>query len=369
MRSQTAVELLVVLAIGLIVIGIIFVSSYERLAGSQAALQVAEAQAAASDLAKAADTVWLEGAGAKKKVFVDLPEGINDSMVSGNTIRFKVAVPGGLTDVAAKSSALLFGSIPLRTGGQWVIVSATESGVRIGAQDLDVDPSILITQVVTSNATQNTQASFNASNLGNASIDVSATLVWSNGTVNVSFSNPGDSYFTLAPGAYRTITLNKAIGPNVLGSFSGNVFLNASNGDEAVVDIVVEVVPPYCAACPTCPSCPPANVTANVTENVSWFEIRTYLNSSYTVEKLAFGPDTQAEIISVGAWNASTPVTLNITYPNGTIVPGYPKTINTTGIGTFSDTWVFQAGVPTGVYYVWANQTPWINSTTFNLTC
>ncbi|MCX6767416.1 MAG: hypothetical protein NTY90_01635 [Candidatus Micrarchaeota archaeon] len=366
MKAQTAVELLVILAAGLIVIGILFVSSYERLAGSQASLSVSQAQAAANDLANAADTVWFEGAGAKKNVYIELPNAINYSLVSGNTVLFRVAVPSGLTDAVAKSTAPLFGSVTAKPGAQLVSVYATESAVVIGMQSLAADPALLLTQAFASNATQNVQKTFNASNNGNSSLDVTAALAWSSGGVNVSFANPSDSYFSLAPGASRSITLNEAVGANVMGSFSGSVLLNASNGEEATVYVVVEVSPPYC---PSCPGCPPCGGGGN--ETVSWFEITTCPDASCTREQLVFdaGNDSQVDIFSTGSWDRNSLLTINVSYPNGTSVPGYPKDVSTTFIGSFSDYWVFAPGAPNGTYTVRVNQSPYSNYTAFNVTC
>jgi len=58
----------------------------------------------------------------------------------------------------------------------------------------------------------------------------------------------------------------------------------------------------------------------------------------------------------------------NVTFPNGTLISGYPQTVSTDGSGAFThyiDATLFPS--LTG-YVIWTNQTGVTNSSTFDVT-
>jgi len=354
-RGQTATELLVVLAIAMAVLSFFLLTGQQRLSGAQASLQASQAQAAADEIVKAADSVWLEGTGSKRTIRVTFPDQATGATVSGNTIVISVAVPGGVTDAVSNAKETLYGSISIVQKQQTLSIQATDTGVRIGTQALDASPKIVSAEVLASNLSQSAHKAFNVTNTGPSDLDVSLNLSWNPTDVVVVMADPADASFSLTAGQSRAIFMNYSFTAGVLGSFSGIVTLNASNGDADEVDVLANSYPIACA---------PAAPAGGTGCGVSTVSIKTYNDSSFTTEKEIFTPSEPVNITGFG-WNPDSAVTVNITGPGG-IVSGYPKDLTANGTGGVSDQW-FPAGAQSGTYYLYLNDSQTSVSSNFTV--
>src|SRR3990172_1365098 len=129
-RGQASFEMLVILAIMLVVLIVVIGLAKEGATGAGNARDELDARRAADDLAKAADAVYFQGAGARRQVYVKLPSAYDAgaSNVSNDTIVLHV----GDSDYAATSKAQLHGQLPTVPGGHWVWVISEGASVRIG---------------------------------------------------------------------------------------------------------------------------------------------------------------------------------------------------------------------------------------------
>jgi hypothetical protein len=135
MRAQASVELLIILAIAMTLLGAIIMSGSRQLQHGQTMLRLTQARASVNDLAHAADAVYREGEGSVRKVSVTIPDGVAPDriFVDGKFINIGVYVEGGDSDVNAISIAELKGSLPTAPGTYWIFVGAKSGCVAIGA--------------------------------------------------------------------------------------------------------------------------------------------------------------------------------------------------------------------------------------------
>lgn len=340
-RAQAAVELLMMVAIGMVVVSIVVFFSQQQLTASAGVLRVQVAQAAVSDLARAADAVYTEGAGARKRLFITLPEGTTSTSVGNKTITLRMRTPTGETDVNAKTAAEVYGSLPFQPGEYtaWVWISAEENRVRIGLQELQID-SLLSVSAYASNETQYFQRSTRVSNAGDSSLQVNMSLAWTHAAVAINFSNLSDASFTLAPsgtpGYYRDVWLNITIGTSALGIYSGRVDAAANNSEVANTQVVVSVYQPSVGL-----------------PSVAYIETETFNDTTYSAEKKIFELPDVVYIAGAG-WTANSSVTLNLTDPSNAVVAGYPKDVAANASGNFNDAWN-PAGEAVGTYTLRAN--------------
>jgi hypothetical protein len=136
MKAQASVELLIILAIAMTLLGAIIVSGSRQMAHGQTMLRLTQARSAVNDLANAADVVYREGEGSVRKVSVTIPDAVapDKVFVDGKFINIGVYVEGGETDVNALSVAELFGELPKTPGTYWVFVGAKGGCVVIGTE-------------------------------------------------------------------------------------------------------------------------------------------------------------------------------------------------------------------------------------------
>lgn len=135
MKAQASVELLIILAIAMTLLGAIITSGSRQLQHGQTMLRLTQARSAVNDLAHAADVVYSEGEGSVRKVRVTIPDGVAPDriFVDGRFINIGVYVEGGDSDVNAMSMAQLKGSLPDSPGTYWIYVGNNNGCVAIGA--------------------------------------------------------------------------------------------------------------------------------------------------------------------------------------------------------------------------------------------
>jgi len=356
-KGQSSLEFLVILAVALTIFIVIIALSNEQITDVGKSRARADVLASARDLASAANQVYLQGAGARKLVMVKLPSGYDAgrSFIANNTISLNFEG----SDLPAFTDVEVVGSLPSSPGTYYLWVIAREGYVTIGPRSLVFIPGIILVTATAGNQTQTKTARLNASNDGNESLNVTLALYWSEAEVNVSFSNPGDQSFALDAGESRGIALIIDINASAIGSYSGYIDANASDGESERIDIIVEVSPLTCVPAnvsvpgPGGP-CPPHKVT-----------VQTFRDSLYVQTQNIFDPSETVGITTLD-WMPYENITIDIRDPLNASVAGFPALFQTNSTGGLYLEWN-PAGQSMGAYSVIANDSQSSTSYSFSI--
>ena len=356
-RGQGATELVILLAIILIVLSLIFIFSQNKLTESSNILRVSQVRATVNDLAKAVAEVNSEGAGARRRVQITLPEGFDASRtnISGATISFGVTVEGTVTDINTRTQTTVVkgANFPTASGIYFVSVIAKEGYVLIGDSNLNIDPTYISIEILYLNSTTTT---INFTNLGSSTINVTLNLVWGYSDVDTKINNTGSLNFILENGLSSQVVLSVNTFTNTtLGIYAGRIDVTTNVSESLVIPITVNVVG--------------SQTTGGAVTNISYIIVDTYRNESYTTPSNSITRPVQVNITGTD-WPASSTVTINI-FPNslgsGSSVSGYPQNIATNSSGRFFHQWI-PAGYNATAYNITVNQSPYISSVLFNIT-
>lgn len=128
MKSQTAIEYMVIIAIAVAAIIPFFYFSLIRTSDS---IIVSQAQDTVDTLAKASDYVYSLGVGSSTQVSVTIPKNVVQSSIQSKTILLKVKLSSGTSDIKAVTKADVFGTIPSNQGTYKMLVNMTGTQVEI----------------------------------------------------------------------------------------------------------------------------------------------------------------------------------------------------------------------------------------------
>lgn len=130
-KAQAAFEYLVIVSIVLVFMIPIwaYVTSTQRDTSIELALTYAKNTA--NQIADASNLVYSQGPPAKIKINVYIPYGVGNITILNRTIRFRLNVDSGITDIFAFSTAQLNGTLPKKQGYYWIEVEATDDIVQI----------------------------------------------------------------------------------------------------------------------------------------------------------------------------------------------------------------------------------------------
>lgn len=240
-RAQTATETLILLAVGLLVLGVIISYSSQQVSFVSDSKRVSEARASVEDLTRATNEVYSEGRGSRKEVFIRVPSSHNSSAsyvgkpswasmdTPSRTINLNVLIHGKGNDVSATTNYEVRGSLPEEPGGHWVTVIAREGYVQIGRYNLVVSPVGLSSFMKPDNTTVKT---FEVSNEGSGDMDVVLSEDWNYSEVSIDVN---ESAFTLAPKESRTVSVSFNSSGSALDAYSGSITVNGTLGSDTDV--------------------------------------------------------------------------------------------------------------------------------------
>lgn len=130
-NGQASTELMVVLAVSLIVLSMIVFVYYNTSAERDSRFRASQVRIALSEIAGAAENVYIQGAGARTTVFVTFPKGMESVSVSGNTILIRLHTRSGVEDIYENLDFNMTGSISEEDGSRWVRLESAEGYVQI----------------------------------------------------------------------------------------------------------------------------------------------------------------------------------------------------------------------------------------------
>lgn len=136
-RGQAAVELIVILAMGLIIMLVILKYSQEVSLSSSGRFESTKAKSLINDLADAAELVYQQGFGSRTKLYVMVPDNVQKTNVSGRTISMRLSAGGKDNDVFRNLDFAVTGSIPKGAGNYWIYVESKGDFVEINVNISD----------------------------------------------------------------------------------------------------------------------------------------------------------------------------------------------------------------------------------------
>lgn len=143
-RGQSATEMLLILAVGLVVL-IYFISiNSDILTSSQRQVDNTKAKAVVEDLARGAELVYKQGVGAKTRVFISIPENTNFIQFDNRTVRLNYFSPyGDTSDVIRSIDFDATGFVDSDGGNRWVSIESYPGFVLIGNGSDTFPPKII----------------------------------------------------------------------------------------------------------------------------------------------------------------------------------------------------------------------------------
>lgn len=248
--GQAASEFIVLMGISLLIITIFLIIATQSTYDISSQKGIDEAKETVTLLAQSADSVYTQGEGASRLVFVSIPRTANlnrsyigrpqgDASSASKTINLNVGgtAESGGSDIFATTSATVFGTfLPLPGAYQMRVLSR---GSYVIANPALVDlltPSISVSMA----QGETREVSIRLKSVQNESISVSLAHSW--GFSNVSLSIEPKSLEASSSGSQFDININSIEGT---GAFNSNIVLNAVGAESNIsesFDIPLSVV-------------------------------------------------------------------------------------------------------------------------------
>ncbi|MCX8189604.1 MAG: hypothetical protein N3F05_00005, partial [Candidatus Diapherotrites archaeon] len=235
-KGQSSVEVLVILSVGLVILITIIAYSNTSLSEIQLERQQQIAVTSVNDLVNAANDVYRQGEGARKKVFFSVPSAINPSKsgIEGSSIVFNVAG----SDIYAKADANLVGTLPLKPGEHKVWVEAKEGYVVFGIEEIYLDRTSIFVHISRGGDKQEKITIYND---GDTKAQVSLVKNWSHTHANFDINTAS---FELEAGTSKTLDLNFYSDAFAAGAYPGSLVFTAVTPNqtyEIFVPVTIEV--------------------------------------------------------------------------------------------------------------------------------
>lgn len=233
LRGQLTVEFLLMLAILLVIIVAFFYISQGSEAGVRQAKIKGESLSTLKDLSAAAKEVYAQGTGAKKQVYITIPEGYEPekSFIGNSTIKMRVSG----NDYIENEQFDLHGTLPASPGGHWVWVLSEGSGVRIGYALIEVSLPAL---VVNMEPNSSREAGFSIRNIWYSDVNITEALELSgiDGALAPGFAG-------ITPGQEDDFSVYITADDKTVGLFVGEIHLSATDGEVVeYVNIPITIV-------------------------------------------------------------------------------------------------------------------------------
>ena len=351
-KGQVSIEYVILLAVSLIFFIAIIAIAYDQFAGIGQVKSRDISVNSLKTIASAAKEVYLQGSGARKTVVVTFPPEVEDNSI-GITNNSLHLIHAG-TDISFPVDYPIRGDLPTSAGTYEITLISIGTAVQIGMAPIFLSPpSLIFNFCAGANSTLSSNSTLSVTNQQNETMDVSLIVDWTYVNVTLNVSN---SLLNLAPyDLYDAIVFANVSPSAEVGTYIGSIIANNTNYSTSI-PVTVNVNNCTCSG-----TGPGSNATCT---NVSYIRIKTYSNSSYTQEKVAF--DTpRFTTITTGNWSPNTLITIDIKDPTNVSMIGYPKNVTTNSSGGYTDTTPIIGLV--GTYTILISDT-YATNTTFNLT-
>lgn len=347
-KAQSSLEFLVILAVALVIFLAIVTTSQDQLTKINITKSEKTSKATVDTIAAAAEDVYSQGIGARKRVFVEFPDGYSpvSSFVKNRTINLNFLG----SDITASTPFDVYGVLPAVTGSTWVWVISEGNIVRIGNASLLVSKNSIST-TLSRNSTKN--ETFYVQNGGNGVMSVNVNQNWPN--VNVVLSTLPAS-FSLNPGQSQLVTLTFQADNNAVGLYSGSLDIIGTIGstNETInLPVAANVVISSSSQVPKL-TITPSTWNDSLLQNQSVlksFNLCTNSQTSLSYVNFTAAGGTAAWLSNLNAMGALAAGTcqiavFNLTIPSNTLSGNYSGSIAATGSDpTATDNVVMQINV------------------------
>jgi len=130
-RCQASAEFVIVLGIALIVLLSILAFNQKTFTTSYTQFQSAKAQVALDDIANAAERLYQQGTGSKTRIFITMPNEVQFSLISNNTLRINMFAGTTNRDFYRGLPFNVTGTVPVAEGGYWLSLEARKDSVVV----------------------------------------------------------------------------------------------------------------------------------------------------------------------------------------------------------------------------------------------
>jgi uncharacterized protein (UPF0333 family) len=131
MRAQTAFEFMVIIIFVLAFIIPIWIYLYQMQVETNDQFVLSYAKNTVTQIAKKADLVYSQRMGARVKIEVYVPRGVQYVNITGNEINMRVLSSSGPIDVFATSIAQMQGSLPAEEGLYQILIKSEGDYVNV----------------------------------------------------------------------------------------------------------------------------------------------------------------------------------------------------------------------------------------------
>ena len=237
LAAQVSMEFLIILSVTLLALLVFMSLSQSESADVGLTKAKTDAYNSVRTLGAAADEVYSQGAGAKKKVDIEIPAGFvrNESFISQNAIKLR-AVGNDYVEI---KDFEVFGSFPSTPGPAQIWVESIGDKVRIGNAMIEIDRESINLIMGYSDSRIET---FSVNNLMNTSVVVTIQAQWNYDNISMGISSLS---FVLPAYGSDVSTLSFGSGPDVYtGFYTGTLNVSATdsvNSQSISVPITVEV--------------------------------------------------------------------------------------------------------------------------------
>lgn len=213
-RGQTSVEMLVIMAIGVVILSTFvgFASQQLQLVQEQKAVKTAEVSL--QRIVDAANDVYAQGKGATRNVEITWPDGIDSNYTSISDKTILVKVYGRF--IYATTLPTVVGSLPTSSGYHILRIRAFDGFVTIGDVSLAATPSSVFSPM---NRDENSGHTIVFHNAG-ADANLVFTTDWNYDDIDVNINHASGS---IASGSNYSLDVNFSAGPMATGSYTGKL--------------------------------------------------------------------------------------------------------------------------------------------------
>jgi len=350
-KAQLAVELTVIASAIMLVLFLLFVFGQTKLNENASIASVSEARDSVDRLAKAAIEVHTEGVGARRKIYITIPDKVNPNrvMIGNGTITMGVYVENGTTDVSSPVGFTVVqgGYFPTTPGSYWVWVISRTGYVQIGST-IEINPLNIYFELFPTNSSSKT---ITLTNYGPSPVNVTLTSVWADSEVSVSVNGSSNTSFTLSPGIanLQNININASANSNAsFGLHSGYITVTTNASEAETIPVLVTIV--------------------GQSGQQYYMTIETYNDSSYTYPNSTF---SQSNIVYylIRSYNSTnnlvnSTVTVGIYNPDMALMSQQTYSPNN-GTGVYIGNYTISPNAPSGMWNIRAYEINGANALTY----
>jgi len=332
-KAQAAIEITIIASVMLIVLLFLFEFGETKILENASVVQVSEARNTVDMLAKAAIEVHNEGVGAKRKVYITIPDRVdpNRVLINNNTITLGVYVGDGTSDISSEVNFQVRkgGYFPTTPGNYWLWVISKEGYVQIGST-LGIEPMSAYLEMLPSDSTT---MNIKFTNYGTSPVNVSLQVDWPYTEIDATMDDVASLSFSLQPGTSNAedVELRATSYANASrGLYNGYVSVTTNVTESEFLPVVVNIVAQSSAA-------------------VSYLTIGTYNDTVYTNTDVLFSP-TDVLYYKVRSYNSTdelvnSTVTVRIYDPSSILVHQQTYSPNA-GTGVYTGSYTILYSLP-----------------------